>query len=959
MSKNSDPINPHPELWKAMDELMPYLRERFQDDLPVSRTNYDIIAKALRFGKRNGLIPDNFQISKNQVDDFMNSNSTIDIEVDGVTNTVKAGYASEPAAATLESVQNCFPQLMAHWQFQEVFRYYNRTILFRGEYIDEGNKLKQQNRQTKLLKDLWVYIPPKGNYHELSATAGTPTDRRWMPCPKPLDALLVDWMNGDADQPLSCNITRRMAIVLGAPGTGKSFLCRQLIRLLYPNHIFNGNLPFIYYFRLRELGTLFEFIDREKEKNKKKQVDEVSDVQPDEKKKTKETLLAILGRYITQEAFEKEQAVHSGLKHPVAFQPFTVGKSLIILDGLDEWEIIEKDKRKIIDFLNELNECLSKQPAHIPVRCLVTSRSFLLNEEKKSALDDQEKPAHNLFEKTLVLELSLMENGDQIKWLEDYREVMDWGDRYGLTTAKLKIYQDKTDQFPHLRELLGTPVLLNILTILHDQEQADFELPEHKTDLYTKLIDFLVKREWDPKGKHRYSPTPKTLRELLQEIAYHMYQNNSFFIDHADILRIQREKISHHPLNLRDSESPIGVILLSYFFQEDQKSDGAYEIAHASFRDYLIAEALIERLKKEEVLMETGNQLLIRFHDLFGQGKLSENSEKDFTHLIQSEINRSSSPPLSKLRNHLRQCLGDLLKRDFMPDQVQSDHPIKTALRIFYNYWFVLMHLHSSKKEREELRWTKESKLEFLKLYGLLQITWYHHYLDVAHLEFQGLNLNNQSFRYNFSNYVLEGIDFSKSILDSNFFDHSTLRKSQLRGTSFSEAYLHGVDFEFSDLTDAILSFCELTNTNFYGATLEHAQFEHSIINNTQFDYANLRSAIFEKSVIQFATFKWTDITGIDFSDTSFYEVDLSRANWWDATFSENVRGIVFGFDQDNPVYTQFIPSKTIESMKRQWEYVRKGWNQAIKFNQENEFIWQRHLIDKRVRFEYDMWDNV
>jgi|GEM_PF-2955712 len=917
MSKNSDPINPHPELWKAMDELMPYLRERFQDDLPVSRTNYDIIAKALRFGKRNGLIPDNFQISKNQVDDFMNSNSTIDIEVDGVTNTVKAGYASEPAAATLKSIQNCFPQLIAHWQFQEVFRYYNRTILFRGEYIDEGNKLKQQNRQTKLLKDLWVYIPPKGNYHELSATAGTPTDRRWMPCPKPLDALLVDWMNGDADQPLPCNITRRMAIVLGGPGTGKSFLCRQLIRLLYPNHIFNGNLPFIYYFRLRELGTLFEFIDREKERNRKEKLDGDLD---DEKKKTKETLLAILGRYITQEAFEKEQAVHSGLKHPVAFQPFTVGKSLIILDGLDEWEIMEKDKKKIIDFLNELNECLSNQPAHIPVRCLVTSRSFLMNEEKKSALDDQEKPAHNLFEKTLVLELSLMENGDQIKWLEDYREVMDWGDRYGLTTAKLKIYQDKTDQFPHLRELLGTPVLLNILTILHDQEQADFELPEHKTDLYTKLIDFLVKREWDNQGKHTYSPTPKKLRKLLQEIAYYMFQNNSFFIDHTSILDIQKEFIPSHPLNLSDPESPIGVILLSYFFQEDQKSDGAYEIAHASFRDYLVAEAIVERLKKEEILTETKNQLLIRFHDLFGQGKLSENSEKDFTHLIQSEINRSSSPPLSKLRNHLRQCLGDLLKRDFMPDQVQSDHPFKITLNIFRNYWFVLMHLHPNEKDREQFQWTENDKLDFIRLYGLLRINNHlkHCSLDTAHLDFQDMNFHDLDL----SRINLVQIKFNKTQLWGTTFQGSNLNSAQLdevsaESVNFTDATLEGakltaVRLVTANLTNTKFMNANLINTDLSGAKLIKVDFTDATLIDSELRYADLRRAqLTNAKLIR------VNLEGANFTNAILTKTNFEGCNWWEATFSDNTREADFGLGEYGPHHS---PSPDyMEKLKNEW----------------------------------------
>jgi len=836
---------PEQKLWEFIDWCLPHLKNRFEQSQKPRA-----IQEALEFIREKKLITYTFTISEDQINAYTKAANY-------------TGQATLPVSIVMQSIRNCFPAIMAHYQYQAIFRHYNDTILFLGTAKERGDLLKKQNRQTKLLNDLWVYISPKGNYHHLSATAGTPTNQRWLSSPKRLDALLVDWINGDADTPLPCNITRRMAIVLGLPGTGKSFLCRRLIRLLYPEHIFKEDLPFIYYFRLRELGSLFEFID--KEKDKKETVDAgLADLQPDENHSRKKNLLTILGEYITQEAFlEKEQAVHNALQYPIPFKPFTIGKSLLILDGLDEWEIITKDKKKIIDFLNELNVCLSKQSPYIPVHCLVTSRSFLLNNDEKSALDDQEGPVCKLFENALVLELGLMEVNDQKDWLIDYQTVMGWGDSDGLTTEELKVYQDK-NRFPHLQELLGTPVLLNILAILCHDSQANFQLPEHKTDLYTKLIDHLVKRDWDPTGKHPYSPTPKQLRELLQEIAYHLYQNNTFFINHADILRIQKEKIPGHTLNLRDQDSPIAVILLSYFFQETQFA-GAFELAHPSFRDYLIAEALVERLKKEVVLSETGNNLLLRFHDLFGKVELSQNSEKNFIHLIQSEIKCCPLSPLYQLRNHLQHCLGNLLERDFIPDQVQGDYPLKTTLNIFQNYWLVLMCLHRSKMDRELFEWSEKDKLNFLRLYGLLKMNNPGNYLcslDTANLDFQnmevtywnlsfmnlaqiklgGIRSDFASFRY--SNLISAQLNGAISIFAN--FEGSSLENAKLIKATLIGANLRRIESAGADFTEANLLGADLSSADLFNTNLKNTNFTNACLFNTNFKDSNWWEAIFD-----------------------------------------------------------------------------------------------------------------
>ena len=179
---------------------------------------------------------------------------------------------------------------------------------------------------------------------------------------------------------------------------------------------------------------------------------------------------------------------------------------------------------KLTDFVRSL---FVKAERYDQLQILITSRYGYLDLEKFDR------------EPVLIADLALFNQSQQLSWLEKYTnfhkkpENQSW-----LNPATLKKLPSKN---PSIQELISQPLLLHMIATLKEG------LPKEATNpaqIYSKIFNQIIYRKYDQSGSLDLfqNVEPEDLRELIQEIAFEIFQTGKTYISKSALVDSPRSK---------------------------------------------------------------------------------------------------------------------------------------------------------------------------------------------------------------------------------------------------------------------------------------------------------------------------------------------------------------------------------------------------------------------------------
>ena len=291
---------------------------------------------------------------------------------------------------------------------------------------------------------------------------------------------------------------------------------------------------------------------------------------------------------------------------PLLEKQLESGNAVVILDGLDEVGQNDKDvrnalRRQVISFVGQFPK----------VRILITSRPYGYDNHWR--LSDFES-------------LELMPfNDEQIEeFITQWYQKRRGEDGNELRDRFLK--QLKADRGTRLRQLAAQPLLLTMMSLIHERERGD--LPEKRAKLYHECIVLLLDK-WE-KGKTVSDRPAKSMQDilgvgtddllaLLAEVAYKAHEQKPLDKPLADIPGDLLIGVLLSKIKDKTHDETMGVLirrgvvvpplseeeelrqelegrtgLLSERGRNKEDTDNIYRFPHGSFQEYLAGSHLLE-----------------------------------------------------------------------------------------------------------------------------------------------------------------------------------------------------------------------------------------------------------------------------------------------------------------------------------------------------------------------------
>ena len=270
---------------------------------------------------------------------------------------------------------------------------------------------------------------------------------------------------------------KRLLLLLGQPGHGKSSFCYRCIHDLKNDPTFLGNVFFV---RLEEAQR--DILNHPK-----------MDVQ----------------RLLKKDSITDFQAW---------IDPSHQQKNVVFLDGLDEFYMTQGlDDGEVLRFLDNCRNWLIENPY---LYIIITSR---FNYVETSKLHNGER---------LLLALGELQQEQQLNLIEQFKA------RKSITACNLDEdlleKMEEEDAFPSVKELIKLPILLQMVLI----SGVPLDEARSKAAIYSELFDTVIKRKWDkPLRKQDQSKKYETkhLRNYLGYLAFKIYQNQEGYVRRSDI----------------------------------------------------------------------------------------------------------------------------------------------------------------------------------------------------------------------------------------------------------------------------------------------------------------------------------------------------------------------------------------------------------------------------------------
>lgn len=629
-----------------------------------------------------------------------------------------------------------------------------------------------------------------------------------------------------------------------------------------------------------------------------------------------------------------------------------ISRYVLILDGWDEISVANEGFKKRIERMLEQirGEYVDNHALPLPLRLVITGRptaevnssGFLHSNTPILTL----RPLNPDHLQTFIGKLTRavadhpLAPPDEDVWPPlDSQRVAPLIERYKIDFARLLKSEDYDIQNADLQTgslgVLGLPLLAQLTArLVAESEHSPEQLMDNPTELYRRLVDLTCSKGGKPHGSATADEIAKQsriygwqLRSLLWRTAEAMTTYGKDVIPY-EVLR-KRLKLSEDALDTEVADvaerRSLTSLLISFYFKGGFRHTGC-EFAHKSFREYLLAEALVEELKKYGASALPPPAPRAKYWQDFGADDPRRGLSRRLAELLAPQW------PRPEIMFHVSRLIEWEIKRaaegaqnladNTSTDSISSEEweRVRDGLADLWDWWGDGVHLRSQPLSQagdgqpaepyvvELVNYAydcyprsphfgppRTTTMDSHLGYGLFSLcVWVHYFIAVTESAlrisvrergggrvYQSLTQGEDGVRVRFApagakpeyftNYIYRIA--SAGIRQTGWFPSH----ADLRGVDLTGATLSNVDFQDADLSEAILREAALSNVDFSNANLARCDLSKSNLSRVYFAHTNLTSANLASS----------NLHGVSFISMEINDADMSDINLSDPYFSE------------------------------------------------------------------------
>jgi predicted NACHT family NTPase len=354
----------------------------------------------------------------------------------------------------------------------------------------------------------------------------------------------------------------RRLMVLGKPGAGKTTFLKYLAMQCITGGFAADKVPFFV--------TLKDFAEAEKSPS----------------------LLEYLAEKLSDTQSPPFQGQFRGItNHVIVDQLLASGRSLVLLDGLDE--VREEDTARVIREMRDIADRFGA--SQFVITCRIAAKEYT-------------------FERFTEVEVADFDEDQIATFAENWFRV-----KHDL--PKAKTFVERLQQSRPIQELARSPLLLTLLCLVFG-ESGDFS--SNRADLYEEGVKILLKK-WDAKRNIQRDELYKKLdvqrrEDLLSYLALLTFQQKEYFIKQrrlegyiADFISNLRD-VDPQPDSLRvDSEKVLKSIQAQHGLLVE-RARGIYSFSHLTFHEYFAAREIADTNQIDFLVARIGEK---RWREVF------------------------------------------------------------------------------------------------------------------------------------------------------------------------------------------------------------------------------------------------------------------------------------------------------------------------------------------------------
>ncbi|WP_071515904.1 pentapeptide repeat-containing protein [Geitlerinema sp. PCC 9228] len=574
---------------------------------------------------------------------------------------------------------------------------------------------------------------------------------------------------------------------------------------------------------------------------------------------------------------------------------------LFLLDGFDELVLERGDKTDLREFLEQVS-LFQQRCARNPEqghKILITGRPLALLGIERKMPDNLER-----------VEINLMTEEIQEKWLENWQQVVDTSSHIASeTTQKLRDFLQDERCPESVQKLAQEPLLLYLLAAMHRDDsfsRNDFDSEDSdrvKVQIYQKAFDWVLHRQRTTKLIKKITDLDiEDLKNILEETGLCVVQSGA---ERAQIQTIEdrfvnrgEETIKEHIERAKQSSegNPLRNALATFYIKSSDGVENSVEFLHKSFGEFLCAARLEKALKS------------------WAQKNVVDNRKAYFS-IKEAEFNWQVYDLLGFgfLTPEIIEFLRGLLKQSDLDWQVLFERLYK-----FYWQWGDGKFIESFDASEPMLPLKKARQMQKYRIQKgqrqvdisaglnvLILLSEIHRYAqsqDTLKAKIVFHPCGNPEDDRNFDeNRLLRIIGYSECLGVGTFpaklgafLRHTALSKINLSGVVlFSSADLKTADLKQANLSGANLSGAILNRTDLSGADLSKANLKSAFIQEakltkvenkegksreTHLSLADLSGAVLHKTDLSYAKLNSTVLKDTDLSNTTFSNAELKGA---------------------------------------------------------------------------------
>lgn len=515
--------------------------------------------------------------------------------------------------------------------------------------------------------------------------------------------------------------------------------------------------------------------------------------------------------------------------------------SFLVLDGLDE--LYMKDNLKLTDIEDLCNNFIDEVSENQNFSFIITSRLNYVNIDKLK----RKNP--------LLIQLEEFSTNQQIEWLKKYKSFYD---NCSLSITDIKIINKEKYKYNHIKELITQPIILYLVVKSNNHLLSSTS----RTDIYEKLFDSLIKRNWEKTGqiKNLQEMNEKKLRKFIKNLAFEIYLTGNGYINKTKLLKSPILKEFYDSLNRENIFDSLKTVMIAFYLDEVKKNnqdidnedinDYAIEFLHKSLQEYMTAEKMYSDIisisnynEEEEEFYKKEEDVLNIFYSLFSENTLSN----ELIEYLNEIFNKKENNRNKFLKNRLLSLFDRLLETDFLINVTGIKNPLEKSANTFLGFWSILKILDD--EENFIINDFRKNKiLTYMKILSSDKI-----YLDFSHQDFSDTDFENIVLQ----NVSLENTNLNDANLSHVYVDgediYSYIEKRIRNATSFYQKDSMGYgSFYNSYMRDSNFEYADLNYSNFQSAYMNNVDFKNSKFNNSDFTGADFTDAKFDEIFINY-----------------------------------------------------------------------------------------------------------